>query len=202
MDHNYPSNSHKSKAEAQSTEVRKKTEKVVTGTVKTRKKSAGQKLTNIFIAEDAKNVKSYVFLDVLVPAIKDALYNIVCDGAGMILGKPIRGRGSSPSGKNNYTRYYDDPRKSDYRSPRPRTVFEYDDLIFDTRADAEMALDELRRALYSYKTVRVADLYDIAGVTVPSYTYNDYGWTNLDRAEVMRIRDGYIIQLPRPMAFD
>ena len=42
-------------------------------------------------------------------------------------------------------------------------------------------------------------MYDLAGVTC-DYTYNDYGWTSLRDAEVVRIRDGYYIKLPRAKA--
>ena len=78
-------NSHRYKEEQKATASEKKIEKVVTGTVKTRKKPAAQKLTDIFISEDAANVKSYIFMDVLVPAIKKAISDIVTDGIEMIL---------------------------------------------------------------------------------------------------------------------
>lgn len=201
----YPSNSHKSKQAAPNSNVeeKRKVEKVVTGVVKTKKKSDLRKLSDVFIAEDAKNVKSYVFMDVLVPAIKDAVYNIVVDGIGMILGKPIRGRGASSSTKSDYGRYYDrnDKYRTDYRSPRVRSAFDDADLIFESRGEADMVLNELRLELRKYGLVRVGDLYDMAGLTAP-YTANDYGWTNLDRADVMRIRDGWIIQLPKPIPLD
>ena len=49
------------KPKTQNGEERKKVEKVVTGTVSTRKKSPFRKLADEFISDDAKNVKSYVF---------------------------------------------------------------------------------------------------------------------------------------------
>ena len=65
----YQSNSHKSK-EAR-TEVPRETrvQKVVSGKVTT-KKNDGRKFADIFVSEDVSNVKSYLFMDVLVPAIK------------------------------------------------------------------------------------------------------------------------------------
>ena len=83
----YQSNSHKSKAEraeiAKAAEE-KKVKKVVSGKVKT-KKNDGRKLASMFISEDAADVKSYVIMDVLIPAIKKAISDIVTDGIDMIL---------------------------------------------------------------------------------------------------------------------
>lgn len=203
----YPSNSHKSRKEGgvpAKTGERPKRDKVVTGTVKTRKKSELRKLSDVFIAEDAKNVKSYVFMDVLVPAIKDAVYNIVVDGIGMILGKPIRGRGATPgNGKTSYNGYYgrNDSYRSDYRTPRVRTAFDDFDFTFESRGEADVVLHELRGIVREYGLARVGDLYDLAGLTAP-FTANDYGWTNLDKADVMRIREGWIIQLPKAIPLD
>lgn len=63
----YRSNSHKAKAEAKEA-AEKKVDKVVTGNVKRKKKSEVSKFKDVFISEDVSNVKSYIFLDVLVPA--------------------------------------------------------------------------------------------------------------------------------------
>ena len=52
-----------------------------------------------------------------------------------------------------------------------------------------------------YKTVTVADLKDLVGVT-PIYTDNKYGWTNLRNADVQRVRDGYLLKLPKALPFD
>ena len=73
----YPANSHRSKelaTEGRSEE--RKVQKVVSGKVTT-KKNEVRKLTDIFISEDARNVKSYIFMDVLVPAIKKAISDLI-----------------------------------------------------------------------------------------------------------------------------
>lgn len=92
----YRSNSHKAKAEAKEA-AEKKVDKVVTGNVKRKKKSEVSKFKDVFISEDVSNVKSYIFLDVLVPAIKKAVSDIVKDGVDMMLygDKRSGSRGSS-----------------------------------------------------------------------------------------------------------
>ena len=57
-------------------------------------------------------------------------------------------------------------------------------------------MDEL---IDQYGMVSVGDLYDLVGVT-GQYTDNNYGWTDLRTASVVRTRDGYMIKLPRALA--
>ena len=116
----YQPNSHRSK-EAQAKEPlveKKKIEKVVTGTVKTRE-NKGRKLADVFISEDVSNVKSYVLMDVLVPAIKKAISDIVTNGVDMILyGGKGSGGSSRSTSKVSYRSYYDDRSRRDEPSCR------------------------------------------------------------------------------------
>ena len=52
-----------------------------------------------------------------------------------------------------------------------------------------------------YGQVTVADLYDLVGVT-GNYTDNKYGWTNIRNAETIRVRDGYMLKLPKVLPVD
>lgn len=81
----YKPNSHKSKEEQKNLVPEKRVEKVISGTVKSKKKSEMQKFADVFISEDVNNVKSYIVMDVLVPAIKKAISDIVTNGIDMIL---------------------------------------------------------------------------------------------------------------------
>ena len=49
-----------------------------------------------------------------------------------------------------------------------------------------------------YGFVTVADMYDIAGLSAP-YTTANYGWTSVKNAKVIRMRNGYKIDLPCPV---
>ena len=55
--------------------------------------------------------------------------------------------------------------------------------------------------LDTYGLVRVADLKDLVGIT-GSYTDNRYGWTSLRSAEIVRVRDGYMIKMPRAVVIE
>lgn len=185
----------------------KRIEKVVAGPVKTRKKSKFSKLTEEFISEDAKNVKSYVFGEVLIPAIKKAISDIVTDGIDIILyGESRRGgRNRSAADRVSYRNYYDgrETRASRVmdRGNTPYSGYSYDDIILSTRGEAEDVLSRMDELIDSYGLVRVADLYDLVGIT-GNYTDNKYGWTNIRSAEIMRVRDGYMIKMPRAIPID
>ena len=201
MEHKeYPPNSHKYREDqAKGAEKEKKVvTKVVKGTARVKKKSDMRKLADIFIAEDVKNVKSYVLLDVLVPAIKNTILDIIIDSAKMFLGGGDRRRSSNAS-KVSYRNYYE--RKEDYRNDRrdsgSRSAYSHDDIVLDSRGEAEEVLARMSELIETYNNVSVADLYDLVGI--PSqYTDNKYGWTNIRNAEPIRVRDGYLLKLPKP----
>nr|DAD58014.1 MAG TPA: hypothetical protein [Caudoviricetes sp.] len=196
----YAPNSHKAKEEKAQTEApeRKKLEKVVTGKVKTKKRNEMSKLGEIFIAEDARNVKSYILMDVLVPAVKKAISDIVTNGIDMLLfGEGGRTRKTSSASTVSYRNYYDqkDTRR-DYSNTRTRTGYSYDDIILETRGEAEEVLARMDELIETYGIVSVADLYDLVGKTC-NYTDNKYGWTNIRNAEPIRVRDGYMLKMPK-----
>ena len=200
----YASNSFKSKEAAEEQVREKRVEKVVSGAVKTRE-NKGRKLADIFISEDATNVKSYIFMDVLVPAIKKAISDIVTDGIDMILYGGNGGRNKNKSSsKISYRSYYDDNKRTERRREEGyvgRNRFDYDDIVYDSRREAENVLKHMHEIIEDYKLVTVADMYDLSGITIPHTGYN-YGWTNLRSAEAVRTRDGYVLKLPKASPID
>ena len=195
---NYKPNSHKSKEENKALpDEREKLEKIIKGTAKT-KKNEMRKLRDVFISEDVKSVKSYIFMDVLVPSIKDAIEDIVTNGIRMLLRGETSARQSSSASKISYNRIYDRKINNDRfardSSPSPR--YSYNDIILESRGEAEDVIDRMEEIIEEYGFVRVADLYDLVGVT-GDYTDNKYGWTNIRSAEPVRVRNGYMLRLPR-----
>lgn len=194
----YQSNSNRAKEKTQDAPQRR-AEKVITGTATQRKKNGLDKLGSVFIANDVKDVKNYILQDVLIPTIKRAFYDIVCNGTGMLLGERNPQRGGGQANKVSYRSYYaqnDDRRNGNSGNSRARSSYSYNDLIFNNRGDAEVVLERMYELLDHFDAVSVADLFDLAGESC-NYTDNKYGWTNLDDARVQAVRDGYIIQLPR-----
>lgn len=194
---NYQPNSHKFKEEQRE---KKKVEKVVNGTVKTKPNTA-RKFTNIFISEDVSSVKSYIFMDVLVPAIKKAVSDIVRDGIDMLLYGESKGRKNSTNASYvSYRSYSDRDRRDDRHGPtRSRVGYSFDDIVLESRGEAEEVLARMDELIDTYGIVSVADLYDLVGIT-GNYTDNKYGWTNIRNAEAIRARGGgYILKLPKAL---
>ena len=191
----YKSNSHKSRQNQNDDIPEKKVEKVVSGSVKSKKKNGLQKITNVFVPEDVDDVKSYIFEDIVVPAVKD----IILDAVRAFLGVNGTSRGrSSTSSKISYRKYYDDRYRRDSAPTRTTTGYDYDDIILETRGEAEDVLERMEELIDMYQLVSVADFYDLVGVS-GNYTDNKYGWTNVRNASVVRVRDGYMIKLPKAL---
>lgn len=196
----FPSNS----KERRSEEPKKKVTKVVTGSVEVRKKSALQ----TFFGDDLENVGSYILNDVVIPALKNTISEVVGNGIDMLLfGSTYSGSGRR-RGRSSYVTYSsfgsrygkerdrDDRERSYQRTGRDRGR-DLESVIFDTRSDAEEVLSQLVDFVVDYGEATVADFYDLAGIS-GEFTDNKYGWESLDGARVERDTfGGYHIRFPR-----
>lgn len=200
---NLPDNSHKNRSEKAAIKETppgegKRAEKIVHGKVKT-KKNEVRKWTDVFISEDVANVKSYIVMDVIVPSIKKAIYDLIVGTLDMSL-YGGRGGGKRPTAdKVSYRTDYNSVSRRDERSyggTRTTSGYSYDDIVLETRGEAESVISRMDEIMEEYDQVRVADLYDLVGIT-GDYTDNKYGWTNIHNARVVRTRDGYKIEMPR-----
>lgn len=204
----YPSNSFKSKEEQKNAApAEKRVQKVVKNPVKTKKNDI-RKFADIFISEDVTNVKNYIFMDVLVPAIKKAIYDIVTNGIDMFLygGSGSKSKSGSSGTKVSYRNYYDQKNNNNnnYRgseNTRSSNGFDYEDIIFSNRGEAEMVKEQMQGAIGRYGFVTVSDLYDMADLPAP-YTSQKYGWMDVSNAEIRRERDGYVLKLPRAVPIE
>lgn len=182
----------------------KKIEKVVTGNVTIKKKSALAKIRDTFIAEDADKVGNYILLDVLVPSIKKAIVDIIKSSADMIFGT----KGSTPSGtKYTYggTPYVSYSSISSQKKPDPvnvsRSQYEVGDIIFENRSDAEEVLSQMDDLISAYGQVSVADLCEMVNAPY-EFSANKYGWKNIHDAVPVRTPNGYSLRLPRSMPLE
>ena len=206
-----PSNSHKQKQKEQEQKnapVRVPLEKAITGDVVKKKKSLTSKVAETFFTgEDAKQVGSYVLFDVVLPALKA----LIVDAGKEALERRFYGdssarRGSSKPGAISYSRFYYNGanREAEKRrelSQRARTNHEFDQIIFETRGEAETVLERLMDQIDMYDVASVSDLYDLVGLT-GSFTDDKWGWTDLRGATINRVRQGYVLDLPKVYPID
>jgi hypothetical protein len=198
----YQPNSHRFKEEQKNApQDEKRIEKVVRGPVKTKKKNGLSKAASLFISEDIDNVGEYLLTDWVVPTVKKAILGAL----DMIL----NGGRSSYSGRQSgskvtyrsYGKYYDDPGYERRSAGTARPRFDYDDIVFANRGEAEAVREEMDNVIERYGFVTVADMYDMAELPQP-YTSNKFGWTSIRNAEVVRDREGYILKLPKAMPIE
>lgn len=189
----YKSNSHASKRKENV--ENKEIKPVINGSAKTKKKSELRKFADMFISDDVANIKNYIIYEVIIPGVKD----VVMDSISMLLGRDpgYRRRTSSNNGsRTSYQRFYDKGGNERKESSVGYSRFNYNDVVFETRGDAELVLAELDELMDQYKVVSIQDLYSAAGLECP-YTYNNYGWTDIRSANVIRIGDEFMIKLPK-----
>jgi hypothetical protein len=193
----------------------KKVQRVTTGEVVRRKKPLGARLKDIFIGGSARSVWSYVAMDVLIPAAKD----MVADAATQAVERTIFGESRRRVGTNfrggTYTPYnrfspassntppwragQQDPREI---SKRARATHNFDEIMLESRGEAEEVLDQLLEIISQYQAASVADLYTLIGVSA-AYTDGKYGWSDLRGASVSHVRGGlYLLNLPKPVPLD
>ena len=140
-----------------------------------------------------------------MPPAKNMLADTVTNGINMILfghttgSRTRRDEQRSYVSYNNY--YRDDPRRRPTQTQRNRARHNFDDIILESRGEAEEVLSHLVDLTEDYGMASVADMYDLVGIT-SNFTDNKYGWDNLSMARVVRVRDGYLLELPRPIVLD
>lgn len=186
----------------------KHVEKVAQG--KRKRKPAAKRMGEAIVSEDMAEVRSYLVWDVLVPAVKDLIGDLVKKGIDAILyggaHEPRNIRREGARSRASYSDYYDRNKRGrdDRRAPRrpKRAGFKsFDDIVFEDRFSAENVLDCLVDITMDYGMVSVADFYELSGEE-PEWTDNKYGWGELRDVHVVRTRDGWVIDLPKPEPID
>jgi hypothetical protein len=187
--------------------------KVVTGEVIQRKKPLGKRLRETYFGgDDNRTIVEHVVEDVVVPMSKDLLYDAFTSLVGRRIygdnmapmrraGRPgLPGIGAiiDPRNNTNYNSISRGGRPDDRAmSKRARATHDFSEIILPTRPEAEAVLTGLFDILEQYDQVPLTDLYELVGVSA-NFTDQRYGWTDLRGSSVRRIREGYLLELPRP----
>jgi hypothetical protein len=192
----------------------KRVEQVTSGEVSRRRKPLGRQFKATFFGGDAKTAADYAIVHVIVPAIRDMIFEtgqsliekiIYGDSraGGRRRGGPISGQ---PGGYVAYNRM-----RPDDRPPMPgglgisrrsKARHDFDDIVLASRTDAEEVLDRLFDILSRFEEASVADLYELTGIE-SSHTDHKWGWRSLKGAHVARVRNGgFLLELPDPEPLD
>lgn len=198
-----PNNSHKEReAKKSSTEPeRAKAEKIIEGKVVTRKPPWYKRFARSMIAEDATSIGDFIITDVIVPATKNLLRDIVVGGMDRTLYGSARNRrsvfGDRPSLRSTRYDRMSEPEPRRILSRDSRARHDFNDVVLDTRTEAVEVIEALLDRIDRYGSASVSDLYDFVGVT-GSYADRNWGWTDLRTADVRQVRGGFLLDLPLP----
>jgi len=220
LDDEYPSNSDASRRVAPIRESRRKQKKVVdeevvepkrvkksiAGRATRQKRSMSQQIAHKFLGEDTQNVGSYIVNDVLIPAAKTTIQEMITSGIEMMLFGERQPRGRDRDrGRStvSYGSYYKERDRKEERRPSYRgDKFDLDDIFFRHGDEAAEVLSDLCDLLEEYEQVTVADFFELSGIEGASWAHNKYGWEDLRKARVTHTRQGYLILFPKPIELD
>lgn len=161
------------------------------------------------LVKAARSAKSHAWSEVLMPMFKDLLWKLITDTADILIFRnDSRRTTTSTTPYVSYSSVSKAPSTSRASEPQTQKKLDYRDLVFSTYADADRVLKMMQDIIDQYEVVRVADIYDIAGVSADfgSHTDTNYGWTDIHTASIDKIRDangfGYILKLPRALPIE
>lgn len=218
VDSAYEPNSHASKAakavESAPKEEAPKIKPITTGKVVQKQPSIFKRIGEAFTGDDTQTVGQYLMFDVVVPTVKALVVDLVSQGLERKFYGDGRGRSSGV--RTNYSTQFNKPTATSYpgkpvssagtngrreMSERARAVHDFQEIILADRGDAERVLDVLQEYINEAGFVSVGNLLMLVDIT-PAFTDEKYGWFDLGRARAVRVRQGYQLELPRPVQLD
>lgn len=200
----YQSNSHRSRQEQKEPLPEKNLQKVVTGEVIVKPPGMAKKLKGVFFGGDFKQAGRGVIADVVLPAIRDLMVNATVRGVERaVYGESARNRGIRPEMRSRiqYNSPFTRPGPSPMLPNQPPyvthrvTTRESNSIIIASRADADAVLTTMVECVATYGIVSLADLNELLGRPVAAVD-NNWGWTNINTAEIRQIGQGFVLELP------
>jgi hypothetical protein len=198
------------------TEPEKKKISRLVSNVTVKKKSWLDTLAEKFFGDDAKTVGSYLVWDVLIPAAKDTISDMVRTGVDMILfgdhTTSSRDRRDRDHSRISYSSissrgrsrvpWRDDDRDTRRREPiRVKKKYDFEDIVIQNRDEAQQVLADLNDLIEDYDVATVGEFYEMVGLD-SEHVDSKWGWDSLNRVKVIRVRDGFILDLPDPEPLD
>ena len=144
-----------------------------------------------------------------MPAIMDTIYDSIMSALGMTFYQKADRRRNSGGGNglgSKFTNYsaISTPSIRKERTPAyggsKGSLKSFDNLVFDSKGEAEDVRDSMIEALDRYGYLTVLEFYDIAQVTVDNFTDQNWGWKRDSIGQMKILGDsanGYYINLPR-----
>lgn len=199
----YTPGSHKY-AESHQNEERKPHRKVAEPA--SEKRTVGSRFKETFFGESFSSVKDYVIWDIMMPALKEFLYNLPQAILGALFyGDTSGGYRSSSSRRTESRSYSRRENYSRYSSRREELSrgssrrYDFDRFEFNSRQEAQDVLYEMLGEIEEHGQCSVADFYEMIGKdSQAEWIDQKWVWTDLDRVRITPRRGRYVILLPEP----
>ena len=152
---------------------------------------------------DPQSLQEYVIYDVIIPRLKDLVYDVGSSALHSIVYHDGIGGGYIPA--RNSTRVvnpekYSNISKRSKRKTVTNDFYDFSDVVFDSRDEASYVLNRMLYLIDEYGDVPVASFYEASGID-PDFTDFTYGWKNL-RNKPVTIKParggGFYINMPMP----
>lgn len=208
----YPNNSHAAKERLRATDEKlkkPKVKKVVKGEIQRRKRPLRQRFAEAFGVKEGQGIIDYILCDIIIPTTKSMIVDSIQNGIEMMVYGEIQNTRRGRNGRQTRFAYDrvsyqrdDRYRGRDNRDDREdrkfrSAMYDYEDILL-TYDEVEDVITQMVELIDAYEEVTVNELYDMLGVT-PQYTFGNYGWVNVHDASYRKVRNGYVLDLPRPI---
>lgn len=170
-------------------------------TDKNKKQTTGlAKLGKAIINDDFDQIGKSLVDDILIPSLKNTFAALGKNFIDMLFFGESKGNyyGQNASGYHNSYKSGSSSSNSKPVMQDRGDCFMFASPAISTRGDAERIIYKLGRVLDEWSYVEVSNLYELVNEIAP-YTYNGYGWYNLNEAKAALGPDGYYIRLPKPI---
>lgn len=194
----------------------KDVEKAINGNAIFEKPTLIKKLTDFLFSDKLDNVSLYLTKAILGPSLRELIFKMGVGALQMTLfdgqnnamnyqGSYIPGYGYRPA-INTSQMPYNAMSNPAYAQPMNGNVpvqqgirVNVRDISFQSKDDVYVVLDRMNSIIRQYHKVKVADFYNLSGVTgqEDNWTLQNCGWYNLmDAKPVMCMNGRYIIDFP------
>jgi len=188
----------------------KRVERVTSTDAIRKKKPLRKQFTETLIGGDLKSTMRYVVFDIALMAAREMILDVISGGSEKLILGDSRRRGGAPLtppsmgalGRINYAAMGGSPASrlpSSLRamSRAARSQHDFDQIVLESRTEAEQVIEQLFEVVSRYGTASVADLYELVGLA-STHTDHNWGWSDVRGAGVTRDRNGYLLDLPSP----
>jgi hypothetical protein len=172
---------------------------VINGRVK--RKSRGASV----LAETGRGVWMYVLNDVLLPSLKETLFDVVTGGTQRALWNgDMRPRGGGPTSYNRYSRPGTTTTQATTGPYAPRTIsrharstHNFEEIILETRDEADAVMESLRELVKVYGYATVGDMLTLCDIE-STFVDGQWGWTDREmvNARIVMTRGGFLLRMP------